>query len=91
MTYIQGYLNDHWHSYKFNLYFIFSAIRKRFSIESYKGVYYKYSGGGYVSDYDIGYLIDDLLYFLKAYPSNPYIFMNRYFSYVFFDRENYNN
>ena len=44
-----------------------------------------------MSDNDIAYLIDDLLYFLLYYPSNPFQFMNHYFTYVFAEKEYYTN
>lgn len=44
-----------------------------------------------IPDLDIYNMVEDILNFLKLYPSNPYKFIHKYLSFVFTAKDLYNN
>lgn len=68
---------------KFNLLFALSCLRERFKYERSQGYYYFSNDLLYVSDQDLIIYVDDLMQFLTVYPQNPFIFMNKYFEFIF--------
>lgn len=61
-------------------------------MERIQGLYYKDQDLLYISDHDIEILVEDLLHYLKYNPTfNPFSFMYKYFNFIFYEKDIYNN
>ncbi|KRX08563.1 hypothetical protein PPERSA_13044 [Pseudocohnilembus persalinus] len=78
--------------YKFNIYFIFSALLLRQKLQRSQASYYSTQEQIFVSEHDIEHDIEDLMNFLINCPlQNPFIFINKYFQLIFNQSDIYSN